>query len=58
MKRRETLQCSLQELKEQRALIEEVTARGGLDDAGPQLVVDGLRSASRRNVVNIADADF
>jgi len=34
MKARETLQCSLQELKEQRALIEKVTARGGLDDAG------------------------
>jgi hypothetical protein len=42
MKRRKTLECSLQELKEQRALIEKVTARIGLNDAGPQLVVDEL----------------
>jgi hypothetical protein len=41
-KRTETLQRSLQELQEQRALTEKATARVGLNDAGPQLVVDGL----------------
>jgi len=38
----EEIDALKQELKDQRALIEKVTARIGLDQAGPQLVVDKL----------------
>jgi len=38
----EEIDALKQELKDQRALIEKVTARIGLDKAGPQLVVEKL----------------
>jgi len=38
----EEIDALKQELKDQRALIEKVTARIGLDKAAPQLVVDKL----------------